>query len=78
MNLVGFQQFTGDNEMTSDLIDEGRELIRRGESLGFISLSAFVEIKFPIMKVEMGFHTPPFKWTQQTNCRFKNDVNSSC
>ncbi|XP_057217063.1 G-protein coupled receptor-associated protein LMBRD2B [Triplophysa rosa] len=29
LNLLGFQQFTGDNEMTSDLIDEGRELIRR-------------------------------------------------
>ena len=24
----------GDNEMTSDLIDEGKELIRRGESGG--------------------------------------------
>ncbi|KAI4789408.1 hypothetical protein KUCAC02_035262, partial [Chaenocephalus aceratus] len=26
---LGFQQFVGDSEMTSDLIDEGRELIRR-------------------------------------------------
>ena len=30
LNLLGFQQFMGDNEMTSDLIDEGKELIRRG------------------------------------------------
>lgn len=30
LNLLGFQQFVGDNEMTSDLIDEGKELIRRG------------------------------------------------
>uniref|UniRef100_A0A8C8JGB5 Uncharacterized protein n=1 Tax=Oncorhynchus tshawytscha TaxID=74940 RepID=A0A8C8JGB5_ONCTS len=29
LNLLGFQQFVGDNEMTSDLIDEGKELIRR-------------------------------------------------
>ncbi|KAK6494369.1 G-protein coupled receptor-associated protein LMBRD2B [Huso huso] len=29
LNLLGFQQFVGDNDMTSDLIDEGKELIRR-------------------------------------------------
>ncbi|KAF0031823.1 hypothetical protein F2P81_016378 [Scophthalmus maximus] len=29
LNLLGFQQFLGDSEMTSDLIDEGKELIRR-------------------------------------------------
>ena len=29
LNLVGFQQFMGDNDMTSDLVDEGKELIRR-------------------------------------------------
>uniref|UniRef100_A0A8C4ZK72 LMBR1 domain containing 2b n=1 Tax=Gadus morhua TaxID=8049 RepID=A0A8C4ZK72_GADMO len=29
LNLMGFQQFMGDNELTSDLIDEGKELIRR-------------------------------------------------
>uniref|UniRef100_F6X3W7 LMBR1 domain containing 2 n=1 Tax=Ornithorhynchus anatinus TaxID=9258 RepID=F6X3W7_ORNAN len=29
LNLLGFQQFMGDNDMTSDLIDEGKELIRR-------------------------------------------------
>ena len=28
LNLVGFQQFMGDNDMTSDLVDEGKELIR--------------------------------------------------
>ena len=28
MNLLGFQQFMGDNDMTSDLVDEGKELIR--------------------------------------------------
>uniref|UniRef100_A0A3B3WSG1 LMBR1 domain containing 2 n=1 Tax=Poecilia mexicana TaxID=48701 RepID=A0A3B3WSG1_9TELE len=32
LNLLGFQQFMDDSEMTSDLIDEGKELIRRGES----------------------------------------------
>uniref|UniRef100_A0A672S6K4 LMBR1 domain-containing protein 2-B-like n=1 Tax=Sinocyclocheilus grahami TaxID=75366 RepID=A0A672S6K4_SINGR len=29
LNLLGFQQFMGENELTSDLIDEGRELLRR-------------------------------------------------
>ncbi|KAJ8287091.1 hypothetical protein GJAV_G00047560 [Gymnothorax javanicus] len=29
LNLLGFQQFMGDNNMTSDLVDEGKELIRR-------------------------------------------------
>lgn len=32
LNLLGFQQFMDDSEMTSDLIDEGKELIRRGEA----------------------------------------------
>ena len=25
LNLLGFQQFMGDNDMTSDLVDEGKE-----------------------------------------------------
>uniref|UniRef100_A0A9J8DI28 LMBR1 domain containing 2a n=1 Tax=Cyprinus carpio carpio TaxID=630221 RepID=A0A9J8DI28_CYPCA len=29
LNLLGFQQFVGENDLTSDLVDEGRELIRR-------------------------------------------------
>ncbi|XP_078070027.1 G-protein coupled receptor-associated protein LMBRD2-like, partial [Mustelus asterias] len=29
LNLLGFQQFMGDNEMTSDLVEEGKELIKR-------------------------------------------------
>ncbi|XP_061886867.1 G-protein coupled receptor-associated protein LMBRD2B [Entelurus aequoreus] len=29
LNLLGFQQFMGDCEMTSDLMEEGKELIRR-------------------------------------------------
>ncbi|XP_063066309.1 G-protein coupled receptor-associated protein LMBRD2B [Engraulis encrasicolus] len=29
LNLLGFQQFMGDNELTSDLIDEGKELLKR-------------------------------------------------
>ncbi|RVE66267.1 hypothetical protein OJAV_G00124600 [Oryzias javanicus] len=29
LNLLGFQQFMGDSELTSDLTDEGKELIRR-------------------------------------------------
>ncbi|KFM75602.1 LMBR1 domain-containing protein 2, partial [Stegodyphus mimosarum] len=29
LHCIGFEQFVGDDEMTSDLIEEGRELIRR-------------------------------------------------
>ncbi|KAM9446058.1 G-protein coupled receptor-associated protein LMBRD2a isoform 1-T1 [Clarias gariepinus] len=29
LNLLGFQQFMGDSDLTSDLVDEGKELIRR-------------------------------------------------
>lgn len=36
LNLLGFQQFMDDSEMTSDLIDEGKELIRRGETATII------------------------------------------
>uniref|UniRef100_A0A672NRN7 LMBR1 domain-containing protein 2-B-like n=1 Tax=Sinocyclocheilus grahami TaxID=75366 RepID=A0A672NRN7_SINGR len=31
LNLLGFQQFVGENDLTSDLVDEGRELIRRAD-----------------------------------------------
>lgn len=30
LSMVGFHQFVGDDEMTQDLINEGRELIKRG------------------------------------------------
>ncbi|MEQ2292199.1 LMBR1 domain-containing protein 2-B [Ameca splendens] len=39
LNLLGFQQFMDDSEMTSDLIDEGKELIRRGETGIMITVS---------------------------------------
>uniref|UniRef100_A0AAR2KU57 Uncharacterized protein n=1 Tax=Pygocentrus nattereri TaxID=42514 RepID=A0AAR2KU57_PYGNA len=29
LNLLGFQQFMGESDLTSDLVDEGKELIRR-------------------------------------------------
>jgi hypothetical protein len=35
LSLLGFQQFVGDDEVTADLVEEGRELIKRGYS--FIS-----------------------------------------
>ena len=30
LSFLGFQQFMGDDELTTDLVDEGRELIKRG------------------------------------------------
>ena len=31
LSAVGFQQFIGDDDMTQELIDEGRELVARGK-----------------------------------------------
>ena len=30
LSFIGFQQFLGDDELTTDLVEEGRELIKRG------------------------------------------------
>jgi hypothetical protein len=30
LSVLGFQQFVGDDEVTADLVEEGRELIKRG------------------------------------------------
>lgn len=30
LSVLGFQQFLGDDELTTDLVEEGRELIKRG------------------------------------------------
>lgn len=30
LSMLGFQQFLGDDELTTDLVEEGRELIKRG------------------------------------------------
>lgn len=30
LSMLGFQQFLDDDEFTTDLVDEGRELIKRG------------------------------------------------
>lgn len=31
LSMLGFQQFLGDDELTTDLVEEGRELIKRGK-----------------------------------------------
>lgn len=31
LSMLGFQQFLGDDEFTTDLVEDGRELIKRGE-----------------------------------------------
>lgn len=33
LHRIGFQLFIGDDEVTQELIDEGKELVRRGECL---------------------------------------------
>lgn len=37
LNLLGCPQFISDDDLTTDLIDEGRELIRRGPVLLYLS-----------------------------------------
>ncbi|GIY49316.1 hypothetical protein CDAR_283671 [Caerostris darwini] len=32
LHFIGFEQFIGDDEMTADLIEEGRELVKRGKN----------------------------------------------
>ncbi len=32
LTFLGFQQFIGDDDMTQELIDEGKELVKRGQS----------------------------------------------
>jgi len=43
LHLVGFQQFIGDDDMTQELIDEGAQLVSRGNAvcvtLNFLCLS---------------------------------------
>lgn len=56
LNLLGFQQFMGDNDMTSDLVDEGKELIRRGKICYFkinkgTVLSAKTQTKINVCKI---------------------------
>lgn len=33
LSMIGFHQFIGDDEITTDLVEEGRELIKRGKLL---------------------------------------------
>lgn len=37
LSMLGFQQFIGDDELTTDLVDDGRELIKRGSFSDSIS-----------------------------------------
>jgi len=38
LNVVGIQQFMVDDEITQELVDEGKELVRRGlNSAGYLS-----------------------------------------
>ncbi|XP_028159935.1 LMBR1 domain-containing protein 2-like [Ostrinia furnacalis] len=30
LTACGFQQFVGDDDLTTDLVDEGREIVKRG------------------------------------------------
>lgn len=38
LSLVGFQQFLDDDELTTDLVEEGKELISRGQSADFSTI----------------------------------------
>lgn len=38
LSMLGFQQFLDDDEFTTDLVEEGQELIKRGKTFYFILL----------------------------------------
>ena len=38
LHLVGFQQFIGDDDMTQELIDEGAQLVSRGNFIHLIQI----------------------------------------
>lgn len=49
LSMLGFQQFVGDDELTTDLVEEGRELIKRGirvlKNMYIIFFYAFVDFR---------------------------------
>lgn len=46
LNLLGCPQFISDDDLTSDLVEEGRELIKRGSVLSplLVSVPTFMDI----------------------------------
>lgn len=46
LSMLGFQQFLDDDEFTTDLVDEGRELIKRGRLILIQSISFVVKKKY--------------------------------
>lgn len=49
LSLCGFQQFVGDDELTTDLVDEGREIVKRGKL--FMILVAKLKTKSFLVKM---------------------------
>ena len=50
LSMLGFQQFLGDDELTTDLVEEGRELIKRGKSNILYNLIRTYNILFSYIK----------------------------
>lgn len=46
LNLLGFHQYMTDDELTSDLVDEGMELIRRGIGSSQILIYRFKDMRY--------------------------------
>lgn len=39
LSMCGFQQFVGDVELTTELVDEGKEIVKRGNYFCYFTLS---------------------------------------
>ena len=71
--MLGFQQFMGENNMTTDLVDEGRELIRRGDLISDILTIQFsfsgdadrLDLGFK-HKIKLKFYRTPHTHTHTT------------
>jgi len=60
LSMLGFQQFLDDDEFTTDLVDEGRELIKRGKYLTYnpktylaFVCNLYAERKYGDVKLDM-------------------------
>lgn len=42
LSMLGFQQFLDDDEFTTDLVEEGQELIKRGKTLFYFIIIIFL------------------------------------
>ena len=55
LHLVGFQQFIGDDDMTQELIDEGAQLVSRGNVHCFLVNHSTLKLHFVVYGFTVAF-----------------------